>query len=242
MAERSPFHPYNLAAAVVAAGLWTLIAPGIGLVGGALVGFVAHLDPWLSVAIGIGVMLIAVPVIAAVYRKGHQAAPDIGSYYAAGRALEDQQMLAKIAPTGSPPVSTLGAQITVTKEQAAGAILNAPKLKTASLRLGGELREIRRQVERVKNRTPMDYPRNFRLPTDCWEEYESFLAEAAPHTYEVVARAYEAARRVQIAYDDRKAPLGRSRDRPAVLVKQSDGLDEARRLAGEALDAFGEAH
>ena len=93
----------------------------------------------------------------------------------------------------------------------------------------------------MKATNPPSYPREFQLPGARWSKYGPVLAELRPELYVIVDRAYTAAHDVNENVRGRESRQ-RATNPPQLGAIPQDGLDEAHGLAGEALDALGQAH
>jgi len=123
--------------------------------------------------------------------------------------------------------------------EAARAELEAKPVNDVAPLFGTELRDIRTKIERVKATTPPSYPPGFQLPGECFTKYGPVLAERRKDLYAIVERAYAAAHHVNENVRTRQARKGAHMLLGAIA---EGGLDEAHGLAGEALDALGQAH
>jgi hypothetical protein len=112
------------------------------------------------------------------------------------------------------------------------------RVQVAARQLGTELRAIRNAVERIRSMKPHPiYPDGFSFPAYRWDEFDDLLAAEAPDLYEVVERAYVAAHGTNEVLRIRRQSAGGH----TLGETPDDRLDAAYELAGEALDALGEA-
>jgi hypothetical protein len=110
------------------------------------------------------------------------------------------------------------------------------ELQGAKMRIGTELRDIRRKIETVRATTAMQIADGFKLPAFRFEEYGDLLAQRDPILYATVERAYVAGHRVNEAVDLRRTRAGAGH----IGANEEDGWQEAYVLTGEALEALHE--
>jgi hypothetical protein len=111
------------------------------------------------------------------------------------------------------------------------------RLAISQLQLGHELREIIHRIEIVRGTRPHPhYSHEFALPTTRWDEYGDVLAGSL-ELFREVEPAYAAVAHVHAALEMRRTRANPGQTLGAI---DEDGLDDAYRNAGAALDALGE--
>lgn len=111
------------------------------------------------------------------------------------------------------------------------------RLAIAQRQLGHELREIMHRIEIVRGTRPHPhYSHEFALPTARWDEYGDLVAGSL-ELFREVEPAYAAVAHVHAALEMRRTRANPGQTLGAI---DEDGLDDAYRNAGAALDALGE--